>query len=538
MLCVFFCIAGFLACSDKKTTARDIADVFANDVSVTYDGRPHSISILNTLSTDTVLYSTDNISFSSTSPSFVDVGVYKIYYKVTRKGYNSLSSFATITILPTVLDGIYAADVAVVYDGQPHSISISGVLSTDAVTYSVDGLSFSSAVPYFTDVGEYTVFYRVERPYGDYKASCTVTIFPNVYGRYFNSTYGVVVLSKENTVISDIAGTGYIGSERFSVTNNILHYKELYFTLLSDSDCVYKIIASDRTLYFCYQPSGKLVISFADNNAIISLDGNAILSVPNYNYCESGEVSDYVDLCFEQAFEQTSEITNVAVSLSVRDENPITLDNQYRTYDGKPHGFEFSVPVVYLSAEKQFTELGRHTVKVAVLSDIFLPRILDCTLVILPDIAGVYVSAMHAIQISDGKMYYDGALLGELYIYNDEWAYNGLPITVTDNGIIYDGTSYTATTDSVIVVCIDGASYATLKIPPKTDRIDITFDGTILSFKIEDSILLSVSLNFERISVSLKDVPLNSIFADGITYFVLGYSDIYDPVVLLDVKSK
>lgn len=537
LLLAVFCLYGFISCSSDDSASLTLSDVFANDVSVVYDGRPHSVSVFNTLNTDTVLFSLDNIAFLSSCPEFYDVGEYIVYFKVFRKGYREFSSYATITILPTVLSGISAKDISAVYDGIPRSISISGILDSDTITYSLDGLSFSSDIPSFTEVGEYTVYYRVQRPYGDYRSSCTVTIYPNLFGRYFNSDFGVVELSEYNVTFTDVSGSGLIYGEQFRVTDNILYYKALSFTLLSDSDCVYRLIVSDTSLFFVSGSSGKLTISFSDNRALIQLSDDVILSLPDYNYCESGDVIDYCNLCFEQPFIQSSDITDINVVLSFRAINRISFDAQFFTYDGLPHSFSFTVPVVFLSDEKEFVAVGRHTVSVAVLSDSFLPCVIDCVIVILPDISGVYLSSSHVIQILDGVIYLDGTSLGELSVLDDNWAYNNLSIIPTDDGILFDSVLYSSVSDPVLVVKVNGQFISAVSIPDSIDQVVGTYDGTALVLTVKNTLLLSVAL-CGSISVSLNDVQLNTVASDGSISFFLGHADISAPVVVLNVKCE
>ena len=64
------------------------------------------------------------------------------------------------------------------YDGQPHSISLAGLVPDDAiVTYSTDGITFDAANPSFTNVGTYTVYYSISKDnYNTSSGSKTVTI--------------------------------------------------------------------------------------------------------------------------------------------------------------------------------------------------------------------------------------------------------------------------------------------------------------------------------------------------------------------------
>lgn len=537
ILGMVFALIAFCACSDNKPSERTIIGVYASDVSVTYDGRPHSITVMNTQATDTVLYSTDGINYSSARPTFVLPDEYTVYFKVNRSGYKELASSATVTISPCILTDISAQDVSVGYDGLPHSIAIDGLQPDDTVTYSTDGLTFSSEQPSFVSAGEFTVYYRVERRYGYYNSSCTLNIFPTIYGRYFNSAYGVVGLFPNTATVDADGYSGLIGEQPFSITDNVLTYNDLDFTKLSDSDCVYKLTVAENTVYFCAGPSGKLDISFADGDAVIKLGETTRLSVPNYNYCESGKAIDYINLRFEQSFAHTADITDVTVTLSNREVNPITFDCAYVTYDGKPHGFELPQSVKILSEQTTFIEVGKHTVSVLVVSDKYLPCVTECSMVIMPDISGVYASSAHVMEIADKKVKLDGTERGELSILGDGWALDGKPITVTDNGIVYDDTAYEKTMGTMLVVKVDGETNAVLHLPQNLDQIKVRYDGTMLCFTTENEALLDIPLRSNEVTIWLKGKPLPALTTDDAETYVIGRADLNSNIVIIDVKT-
>ncbi len=537
ILGMVFALIAFCACSDNEQSEQTISGVYASDVSVVYDGRPHSITVMNTLATDTVLYSIDSVNYSSVRPTFVLPDLYTVYFKVNRSGYKELASSATVTISPCILSDISAEDVSVGYDGLPHSVIINGLLPDDTVTYSTDGLTFSSEQPSLISVGKYTVYYRVERNYGYYNSSCTLTILPTIYGRYFNSAYGVVDLFP-NTATVDVDGhSGLIGDEPFSINDNVLTYNDLEFTKLSDSDYVYKLTVAESTVYFCADSSGKLDISFVDGYAVIKLDDTTLLSVPDYNYCESGNAIDYIDLHFEQRFKRNSDITGITVTLSNREVNPITFDCTYVTYDGKPHGFTLPQSVKLLSEQTTFTEVGKHIVSVLVISDKYLPRVTECSMVILPNLSGVYMSSSHVIEIVDGKVMLDGTDCGELSIINDGWALSGKPITVTSDGITYDGESYVATTDTILVVRLDGATCAVMRMPQNLDQLKARYDGTTLRFTTESEVLIEMAISSDEVTLWLKGKPLPTLTTDDTETYVIGRADLNSSIVIVDVKT-
>ena len=536
LLCAVFCLTGLLACSDTDSSTPTISGVYAENITVDYDGREHTIVVVNALSTDTIIYWTDDTSYTDIAPSFSDVGEHIIYFKVTRSGCKDFYSSATVTILSIVLSGISAQDVSVVYDGLPHTINVTGALSSDFISYSLDGITFSDQPPSLTEPGEYQVFYRVERSYGDYRSSCVVTIYPNVFGRYFNPSYGVVVLSEDNVTFDGFDGAGYIVGDRFSVTYNTLSYKGLSFTRLAESDCVYRLIATDAEMYFVAQDSGTINITFSDGNAVIRIDEQTLLSVPNYNYCESGEIIDYIDLRFEQTFVMLSDVTDVTVTLSARDHNQINFADVYVIYDGLPHGFDISDTVILLGDKIEFTDVGRHTVTAVFLSDEYLPCILDISLIILPDLSGMYISSHHVIQISGEYLSFDGEEQRELSVDNDNWTYNGMPISVTDEGIDYAEESYTQTEDRVLMVRVEETLYlATFRV--NVDQIVVTYNESKLTFATDSDVLLTIAINSDTVSVIIGSKLLFT-FSEINNCFIIGKADLNADLIIIELRSE
>lgn len=556
VLSVVISFTVLFACSDDSASAAlpTISDVYATDVSVVYDGRPHSISVINALSTDTVTYSADDICYSETLPSFTMPGEYTVHFKVNRSGYAELSSSAVVTITPSILSNISAPNTSFVYDGNAHSIAIDGTLATDIITYSTDGITFTSDAPAFIDVGEYTVYYSADRGYGQYKSSCVLTILPNIYGRYFNKTFGLIVLSQNTATVNSqtfpltfsVTGDGYIGTSQFSVANNVLTYNALTFTKLSISEYVYKLSTGDLSVYFCTTESGMLDISFDDDCAEISIESTTIFTVQNVNYCESAQITDYVNLAFSQGFSHSSEITEIDVTLSLRPHNPLSMECLYFTFDGQPHSFDIAKDAVFIDSDgvqlsdtPSFTDMGKYTARALVVSDEYLPLIIDCTMVILPDLSGVYFASTGVIQICDGQIIIDGKQCGKPEITNDEWTYNELPINTTDKGIEYDGVNYTATSDTVLIINIDGSTRLRAVLPTGINQVFATFDGKKLTFTYKSGTITDIELTGASVSILLSGNALTPIeTSDGAISFVIGMSDLSDPVVIVDVVCK
>ena len=91
-------------------------------------------------------------------------------YDITTTGGSLVINKATIISTATGFEGVY--------DRQPHSITVDVTAPADAaITYSADGITYSSTAPAYTSAGEYTVYYKIEKPnYETVTGSRTVKI--------------------------------------------------------------------------------------------------------------------------------------------------------------------------------------------------------------------------------------------------------------------------------------------------------------------------------------------------------------------------
>ena len=236
MLLVFF---GAVACGTAEPPAT-IDGITADDVTCVYDGEYHSITVENTRDTDVVSYSINAVYWSNEVLAYSMPGEYIIYYKVSRRGCVDVVSYAKLTIERAVLTDIIADEVEVVYDGKAHGIHIDGLQDDDIVTYSIDGANFYKELA-LTDVGVYTVHYNVERFYGDYSATCNVTILPNINGIYLNPEFGVIQINNKKATVNgesknmfyDLTCKGKIDKIDFAILDNVLVYDGKLFTKAS-----------------------------------------------------------------------------------------------------------------------------------------------------------------------------------------------------------------------------------------------------------------------------------------------------------------
>lgn len=126
----------------------NITGITFESQNITYDGQQHYLTITGTLPKN------GDVQYTNNGP-FVDAGVYSAKAVVKAPNYNDLSLNASLTINKANFSGIEFKDAEFEYDGNPHSISITGTLpSTSTVTYTSDTAGMTNTA---TDVGEYNV---------------------------------------------------------------------------------------------------------------------------------------------------------------------------------------------------------------------------------------------------------------------------------------------------------------------------------------------------------------------------------------------
>ncbi|MBR2343297.1 MAG: leucine-rich repeat protein [Clostridia bacterium] len=127
-----------------ERAAYDISGILFPDKTVGYDGKSHTVSILGTLP--------EGVTVSYSGGNKTEVGSYTVTASFTSSNANYLpipDMTASLAISATKLPGITLEGAVFVYNGQPHSLSVSGTLPSDVtVEYEGNGV---------TDAGEYTI---------------------------------------------------------------------------------------------------------------------------------------------------------------------------------------------------------------------------------------------------------------------------------------------------------------------------------------------------------------------------------------------
>ena len=98
-------------------------DAYANGYVGTYDGMPHNGEvIINDLNEDYQIYYSDKSDHfeSLDNPSFVDAGIYTVYYKIVTENYNDFIDSFKVEIKNAQMS-LYSMSYKGMYDGKKHS---------------------------------------------------------------------------------------------------------------------------------------------------------------------------------------------------------------------------------------------------------------------------------------------------------------------------------------------------------------------------------------------------------------------------------
>ena len=122
---------------------KTMTGIMADSVNITYDGMEHSITVSGYPEGATVYYGTsaDNCNLTS-NPKYKDAqkDAYTVYYKITAKGYNDYTGFATVKINPKVAE-LSWGNTSFIYNGsvQTPSATVSNLCGNDTCTVTVEG---------------------------------------------------------------------------------------------------------------------------------------------------------------------------------------------------------------------------------------------------------------------------------------------------------------------------------------------------------------------------------------------------------------
>lgn len=542
---VFIAIAFFLiGCGNKSDASGDnnSVSVVVHDVDVEYDGEWHTVSVENLSYGDEILFSTlSEGEYFFECPKFMYPGEYVVFYKVNRSGREVLSGSARVTIRKSILTGISAESVSVVFDGQAHGIVILGVEAGDIIEYSTDGENFSYIAPTFSEIGEYTIFYRVERVDGEYRSSSSLLVLPDLRGEYVNRRFGAIVLTDGRAEIGGsefemsygVDGCGTIGDAEFSVVGGILNFNDAQYEKIDSDEKIFVISVADDKYYLHSAQGLTAEISINDNTAVVTVGDEIITTIVGVNYCENADTANHAELCFEKALSEGE----TALVLSERPTRTLPRKEIFHIYDGEPVDIDveydevlFKTPDGFVEEAPRFCEAGEYEVEAIVLSSEYLPTVWQIDVVIAPNIGGAYYNETDAVRINGTTVWFNGnELTAE---YNKNWIINGQAVEITDDGIKIGSDEFTRHTDGVIVVF----EFPDRRYVAKTNAFGVKIEWTDVATAVYlDDIEIYTAPPCDR-TVAVRDKIVTVIHGDdGVSFCIIGLSELYGEIKIIRI---
>lgn len=186
----------------------------SSNVTVKYDGKPHSIKMSLEYNSGTILkYMDENNEYTLDKlPEYTSVGTYTTKYKLyLDENHTEYFGERTLSITVNTITN-NSSDYEGIYDGNEHSININVLPSNYSIKYSINNTNYDlTELPTFKEVGEYTVNYKISAEgYEELIGSNKVKI----YGiKKFDSS---IILKNDTLVIQD--------SSFDSISNKITTY--------------------------------------------------------------------------------------------------------------------------------------------------------------------------------------------------------------------------------------------------------------------------------------------------------------------------
>ena len=130
-----------------------------------YDGKAHSIVLNIATEGVTATFATsEDGAYTATQPSFTESGEYTVWFRLEKEGYETVVGSASVTIMKLAQIDYTVQGFNGYYDGKAHTIALNvateGVTATFATS---EGGAYTATQPSFTEPGEYTVWFRLEK---------------------------------------------------------------------------------------------------------------------------------------------------------------------------------------------------------------------------------------------------------------------------------------------------------------------------------------------------------------------------------------
>ena len=249
--------------------------VTASGFTGTYDGNPHSASIIS--EENTILYSTDNINFTETNPSFTDTGTYTVYYKVSKVPFKTLYGQTNVIIekAKSNIENI-PTKKKLSYNTNSQILINAGTAINGTIKYSLDGNNFSESLPSATNAGTYTVYYKVfgNKNYSDTEVNTIIVQIDKIDNSFkIGTNQGAVRKSDRitTTVITNKSGGQIeVTSTNANIATGSVNGNAITINGIGLGSCDVIITAKETTNY----KAASIVYPVVVSNTILNVNPN------------------------------------------------------------------------------------------------------------------------------------------------------------------------------------------------------------------------------------------------------------------------
>lgn len=212
LICFMFGLASFvfIACGAAKPTAIEVIEGLPAFVRQDEQIDLSNLKLKVTYSNDkTKQIGAGEIEYSFSS---AELGMQDLVIKYTESKKEVSITVQVQVISKTAIAGVEINAFAGAYDGQNHSVAVTGTESDDVVKYSLNnGSTWLDTAPVFKNAGEYPVQVKVERAnYDDLIVDKTISIAKKdltIAGKTYKVTYG------DDAPIYELEYTGFVAGE-------------------------------------------------------------------------------------------------------------------------------------------------------------------------------------------------------------------------------------------------------------------------------------------------------------------------------------
>lgn len=377
----------------------------------TYDGQTHRISVsVTTPATGAQIRyrSQGSTNWSATNPGYTAQGTYVVEYRIQATNYAEVTGSATITINPADMT-VTATGHEGTWDGSSYGIVVSVTKPASGYTIrygTTEGTYNLNNSPVYSDVGDYTVYYRVTASnYNTFTGSATISITPadmsvtatGYSGSYDGSAHGITVTvttpSSGATVMYGTTEGTYdlTASPTFTTGENTVYYRVTApnyspFTgsaTVSIANIDITATADGWTGDYDGDPHGITVtVTEPASGATVmygTTEGTYDLSA-SPTYTDAGDYTVYFQVTAEGHNDYTGSATVSIGSLTI----DATVEGYDGIYDEASHGISVTVntpatgaTVMYGDTEgsydytssPEYTEVGLYTVYYQITAD-------------------------------------------------------------------------------------------------------------------------------------------------------------------------